>query len=89
MADPGLDAGMRAALPDLRDEDVIGSPYCVRDYVVDDRFGGFEAGAPPSGVPIILQGKDREEFADFYRYASERGTYCSTGLRAYSHYRFC
>jgi hypothetical protein len=39
-ADPGLDAGMRAALPDLRDEDVIGSPYCVRDYVVDDRFGG-------------------------------------------------
>jgi 5-methyltetrahydropteroyltriglutamate--homocysteine methyltransferase len=23
---------------------------------------------------VILQGKDREEFADFYRYASERGT---------------
>ena len=21
-------------------EDVIGSPYCVRDYVVDERFGG-------------------------------------------------
>ncbi len=39
-ADPGLDAGMRAALPDLRAEDVIGSPYCVRDYVADDRFGG-------------------------------------------------
>ena len=33
-------AGNRAALPDLRDEDVIGSPYCVRDYVVDERFGG-------------------------------------------------
>jgi alpha amylase-like protein len=43
MADPGLDAGMRAALPDLRDADVIGSPYCVRDYVVDDRFGGSAA----------------------------------------------
>jgi hypothetical protein len=42
-ADPQLDAGMRAALPDLRDADVIGSPYCVRDYVVDDRFGGPEA----------------------------------------------
>jgi len=41
-ADPGLDAGMRQALPDLRDEDVIGSPYCVRDYVVDERFGGPE-----------------------------------------------
>ena len=33
-------AGNRAALPDLRAEDVIGSPYCVRDYVIDARFGG-------------------------------------------------
>jgi hypothetical protein len=41
--DPALDAGNRAALPDLHDEDVIGSPYCVRDYVVDARFGGPEA----------------------------------------------
>jgi Alpha amylase, catalytic domain len=40
LADPALDAGNRAALPDLRAEDVIGSPYCVRDYVVDARFGG-------------------------------------------------
>ncbi len=32
-------AGMRAALPDLTEADVIGSPYCVRDYVVDPRFG--------------------------------------------------
>jgi Alpha amylase, catalytic domain len=38
--DPSLDAGNRAALPDLKPEDVIGSPYCVRDYVVDERFGG-------------------------------------------------
>ena len=38
--DPALDAANRAALPDLRPEDVIGSPYCVRDYVVDERFGG-------------------------------------------------
>jgi hypothetical protein len=38
--DAALDAGNRAALPDLRPEDVIGSPYCVRDYVVDERFGG-------------------------------------------------
>ena len=41
--DPQLEAGNRAALPDLRDEDVIGSPYCVRDYVVDARFGGPDA----------------------------------------------
>jgi 5-methyltetrahydropteroyltriglutamate--homocysteine methyltransferase len=41
---------------------------------VDNRFAGFEARAPAGGKPLILQGKDREEFADFYRYASERGT---------------
>jgi len=40
---PELDRGNRAALPDLRPEDVIGSPYCVRDYVVDARFGGPDA----------------------------------------------
>ena len=40
LAEPQLLAGFRAALPDLREDDVLGSPYCVRDYVVDDRFGG-------------------------------------------------
>jgi Alpha amylase, catalytic domain len=40
LEDPALDAANRAALPDLCAEDVIGSPYCVRDYVVDERFGG-------------------------------------------------
>jgi hypothetical protein len=43
LSNPELDAGNRAALPDLRPEDVIGSPYCVRDYVVDERFGGRAA----------------------------------------------
>jgi 5-methyltetrahydropteroyltriglutamate--homocysteine methyltransferase len=41
---------------------------------VDNRFAGFEARPPAGGKPLILQGKDRDEFADFYRYASERGT---------------
>ena len=41
---------------------------------VDDRFSGFEARPPAGGKPIILQGKDREVFADFYRSATERGT---------------
>ena len=36
---------------------------------VDDRFGGFEERPPAGGTPLILQGKDREEFADFYSYA--------------------
>ena len=41
---------------------------------VDDRFSGFEARPPAGGTPLILQGRDREEFADFYRYAAQRGT---------------
>src|SRR3954454_8622169 len=41
---------------------------------VEPRFGGFEARAPAGKQPIILTGKDREEFADFYRYATEKGT---------------
>lgn len=39
----------------------------------DHRFGGFEV-RPPSGTPVILQGKDREAFADFYKYATEKQT---------------
>jgi len=41
---------------------------------VDSRFDGFEQRPPAGGTPVILQGKDREVFADFYRYASEHGT---------------
>ena len=40
LAMPELLAAYRAALPDVREDDVLGSPYCVRDYVVDERFGG-------------------------------------------------
>ncbi len=39
----------------------------------DQRFGGFTEGEP-KGKPIIAQGKDREEFADFYAWASARGS---------------
>ena len=42
---------------------------------MEGRFGGFEPRAPLAGdKPLITQGKDREKFADFYRYASEKGT---------------
>jgi 5-methyltetrahydropteroyltriglutamate--homocysteine methyltransferase len=41
---------------------------------IEERFAGFEARPPAGETPIIAQGKDRQEFADFYRYASERGT---------------
>ena len=33
-------ADFRRALADFRPEDNVGSPYCVRSYVVDDRLGG-------------------------------------------------
>jgi hypothetical protein len=35
-----LQASFGEALPDWQEEDVVGSPYCVRGYVVDDHFGG-------------------------------------------------
>src|ERR1700681_4317399 len=41
---------------------------------IDERLAGFEQRPPKGGKPVLLQGKDREEFADFYRYAGERGT---------------
>jgi 5-methyltetrahydropteroyltriglutamate--homocysteine methyltransferase len=41
---------------------------------VEDRFGGFEARPAKGGVHLLARGKDREEFAEFYRYATEHGT---------------
>jgi 5-methyltetrahydropteroyltriglutamate--homocysteine methyltransferase len=41
---------------------------------LDDRFGGFEERAGGDGMAVMAQGRDREEFADFYRYASDKGT---------------
>jgi len=41
---------------------------------MQNRFGGFTEVEAPDGKPLIEQGRDREEFADFYKYASERGT---------------
>lgn len=39
------------------------------------RFGGFEPRAPRGeDRPLIAQGRDREAFAEFYRYATEKGT---------------
>lgn len=32
----------RRALPDFSAEDNVGSPYCVRNYVVDEHLGGLE-----------------------------------------------
>jgi 5-methyltetrahydropteroyltriglutamate--homocysteine methyltransferase len=40
---------------------------------IDSRFAGFEARPPSGGKPVFLQGRDREAFAAFYQYATERG----------------
>ena len=42
-ANAELQASFTDALPDLRHTDVLGSPYCVRRYVVDADFGGPDA----------------------------------------------
>jgi hypothetical protein len=43
---PNLLADFRRALPDFRPEDNVGSPYCVRRYVVDQHLGG------PKGLAV-------------------------------------
>ncbi len=40
MKDEDLQAEFRRTLPDFRPEDVVGSPYCIRRYVVDEHLGG-------------------------------------------------
>ncbi|HEU5470467.1 MAG TPA: alpha-amylase family glycosyl hydrolase [Actinophytocola sp.] len=42
-ANAELQASFRQALPDVTAADVIGSPYCVHRYVVDEAFGGQAA----------------------------------------------
>jgi hypothetical protein len=42
LRDEGLRASFREALPDVTEADIAGSPYCVRDYVVDASLGGPE-----------------------------------------------
>ncbi len=56
----GLTASFAAALPDWAAADVVGSPYCVRDYVVDEHLGGpmglaaARAALAARGVGLIL-----------------------------------
>lgn len=42
LGDQGLMASFREALPDVTEADIAGSPYCVRNYVVDAALGGPE-----------------------------------------------
>ncbi len=49
MRNKGLLEDFRRALPDFSAEDNVGSPYCVRRYVVDPRLGG------PQGLAAARQ----------------------------------
>jgi 5-methyltetrahydropteroyltriglutamate--homocysteine methyltransferase len=41
----------------------------------ESRFSGFEERPRPEGeLPMLMRGKDYEEFAEFYAYAAERGS---------------
>jgi hypothetical protein len=49
----GLLDDFRTALPDFRSQDNVGSPYCVRRYVVDRQFGG------PGGLEVARKELDK------------------------------
>jgi 5-methyltetrahydropteroyltriglutamate--homocysteine methyltransferase len=73
-------AGVAAVVQKQRDTglDIINEGEYAKggDWLsyLENRFDGFEQRPPAGGKPLLLQGKDREEFADFYAYATERGT---------------
>lgn len=49
MQNPGLLEDFRRALADFTSADNVGSPYCVRRYVVDSRLGG------PAGLKVARE----------------------------------
>jgi hypothetical protein len=55
LANDQLRASFAVALPDWHQGDVVGSPYCVRGYVVDDHFGG-PAGLAAAREALAIRG---------------------------------
>jgi hypothetical protein len=55
LSNDDLRASFGAALPDWQASDVVGSPYCVRDYVVDDHLGGRD-GLARARAALALRG---------------------------------
>ena len=69
--------------------DIMNENECAKggDWLsyLEDRFGGFEPrAARPSAEHLLAQGKDRDDFAEFYRYPTDEGTlfYEPAGLSA-------
>jgi hypothetical protein len=52
---PAMAAAQRSALPDVMDDDVVGSAYCIRNYHVDGRLGG-EAGLATARDELASRG---------------------------------
>ena len=52
---PAMAAAQHDALPDLTDDDVVGSAYCIRNYHVDERLGG-EAGLAAAREQLASRG---------------------------------
>ena len=51
LGNESLKGSFRRALPDFAPEDVVGSPYCIRDYRVDRHLGG-QAGLPAARAAL-------------------------------------
>jgi len=62
MRNAGLLEDFRRALPDFTAEDNVGSPYCVRRYVVDGHLGGPRGLATARGM---LAGRGLRLILDF------------------------
>jgi hypothetical protein len=81
---PALRAAHQAALPGFGDADVVGSAYCVRDYVVDGRLGGEDglararAAFARRGVRLVLDLVPNHVAPD-HRWAREHPEYFVQG----------
>ena len=79
MRNPGLLEDFRRALPDFAAEDNVGSPYCVRRYVVDEHLGG------PQGLAAAREACSRTRPAAHPRFCARttwrRTTHGSATIR--------
>jgi Alpha amylase, catalytic domain len=79
-------ASFREALHDLLPEDIVGSPYCVRNYVVDSTLGGPDALAAARaelavrGVRLVLDYVPNHVAPD-HRWVTEHSDYFVQGSR--------
>ena len=55
LANDSLRASWSTVLPDWTEDDVVGSPYCITDYVPDETFGGW-AGMDAARAEIRARG---------------------------------